>query len=201
MKSLRKYYGKVTIDWSGSLYCVIYLEWNYQEKWVNLSMTNYIDTLIRKFQYQPSKKTQYSPFPWIKPTYGASKQYPTPTDISPTLDKDNITRIQNFLGTLLYYARMVDPTLLVALSYLETQKTKETQITIKNMNQLLDYCCTFPNETIRYTKSDMILKVQSDSGYLNVVGYKSRVGGYFIWVMNHVTIMIIMEGFSLIPKF
>ena len=74
---------------------------------------------------------------------------------------------------------MVDTTLLVALSDLETQQTKETQLTIKNLNQLLNYCCGFPNETIRYTKSDMILKVHSDSGYLNVVGSKSRVGCYF----------------------
>ena len=95
-QELKKYYDKVIIDWAGSLYCGISLEWNYQVKWVNLSMTNYIDTLIRKFQYQPSKKTQYSPFPWIKPTYGASKKYPTPTDISPTLDKDRITRIKIF---------------------------------------------------------------------------------------------------------
>ena len=74
---------------------------------------------------------------------------------------------------------MVDPTLLVSISDLETQQTKETQITIMNLNQLLDYCCDFPNSTIRYTKSDMILKVHSDSGYLNVVGDKSRVGVYF----------------------
>ena len=60
-----------------------------------------------------------------------------------------------------------------------TQQTKETQLTIKNLNQLLDYCHTFPNSTIRYTKSDIILKVHSDEEYLNVVGYKSRVGGYF----------------------
>ena len=133
-------------------------------------MPNYIDTLIRKFQYQPSKKLQYSPFTWSKPTYGESKQYPTPTDVSPTLDKNNITRIQQIIGTLLYYAGMVDPTLLVALSDLYTQQTKETQITVKNMNQLLDYCYGFPNETIRYSKSDMVLKVHSDSGYLNVVG-------------------------------
>ena len=74
---------------------------------------------------------------------------------------------------------MVDPTLLVALSDLSTKQTKEKQMTIKNLSHLLDYCCDFSNETIRYTKSDMILKVHSDSGYLNVVGSKSRVGCYF----------------------
>ena len=178
-RALKNYYNKVTIDWKGALYCGITLEWNYQEKWVNLSIPNYIDTLIRKFQYQPSKKLQYSPFPWNKPTYGESKKYPTPTDMSPTLDKKDIMRIQQIIGTFLYYERMVDPTLLVDLSDLETQQTKETQLTVKNMNQLLDYFCGFPNATIRYAQSDMVLKVHSDSGYLNVVGDKSRVGGYF----------------------
>ena len=148
--SLRKYYDKFTVYWYGSLYCVISLEWNYQERCVNLSMTNYIETLINKFQYQPSNKTQYSPFPWFKPNYGGSKQYPT-TGMSPTLSKDRITHIKQFSGKILYYEIMVDITLFLSLSDLETQKTKETDMTLKNMNQLLDYCCGFPNAVMRYT--------------------------------------------------
>ena len=74
---------------------------------------------------------------------------------------------------------MVDPNILVSLSDLETQQNKETQMTVNNLNQPLDYFCGFPNETISYTKSSMILKIHSDLGYLNVVGSKSRVGGYF----------------------
>ena len=35
----------------------------------------------------------------------------------------------------------------------------------------------FPNATIRYTKSYMILKVKSYGGYLNVMVDKSRGGG------------------------
>ena len=44
---------------------------------------------------------------------------------------------------------------------------------------MLDYCCDISNETIRYTKSYIILKVHIDEGYLNVVGAKSRFVGYF----------------------
>ena len=33
--SLRKHYSKVAVDWTGSLYAGINLEWNYQERWLD----------------------------------------------------------------------------------------------------------------------------------------------------------------------
>ena len=121
--------------------------------------------------------------------------------MSPTLDKNDITRIQQIIGTFLYYSRIVDPTLLVDLIDLATQQTKKTQITVKNMNQLLDYFCGFPKATIRYDQSDMVLKVHSDAGCLNVVGDKEELVVTFIWVINHVKTMIIIEGFSPMTRF
>lgn len=65
---------------------------------------------------------------------------------------------------------MVDPTLLVAINEFSTQQTKYTSLNLKNMDHLLDYCYSHPNSTIRYTKINMILKIHSDSEYLNVNG-------------------------------
>ena len=83
------------------------------------------------------------------------------------------------MGTLLYYARIADPTLLVALSTLATQQTKATTDTMGKLKQLMDYCHTYQNATIRYNRSDMILKVHSDAAYLNEQSSRSRAGGYF----------------------
>ena len=122
-----------------------------------------------------------------KTTYGASKQFPTPPDKSPSLDKKDITKIQQILGTLLYYARMVDSTLLVAISDLETQQTHPMERTLKNLHQLLDYCCKYPSSTVIFVKSDMILKDHSDAGYLNVNGSKRRCGVFFYLVNKKYT--------------
>ena len=67
----------------------------------------------------------------------------------------------------------------MSISDLETQQTHPTERTLKNLHQLLDYCCKYPSSTVRFVKSDMILKAHSDAGYLNVNGSKSRCGGFF----------------------
>ena len=50
------------------------------------------------------------------------------------------------------------------------------------MNQckmLMDYLHTYPNAIIRYTKSDMILYVDSDAAYLVLPKARSRVAGHY----------------------
>ena len=44
---------------------------------------------------------------------------------------------------------------------------------------LLDYLSTYPDAKIRYTKSDMILHLDSDAAYLVAPKARSRVAGYF----------------------
>jgi hypothetical protein len=45
--------------------------------------------------------------------------------------------------------------------------------------QLLNYCATHPEATVRYKRSNMILHVTSDASYLSASEARSRVGGYF----------------------
>ena len=44
---------------------------------------------------------------------------------------------------------------------------------------LLDYLSTYPNTKIRYTKSDIILHLDSDAANLVAPKARSRVAGYF----------------------
>ena len=69
--------------------------------------------------------------------------------------------------------------MLVAISTLASVQSKGTDATMEAAVQLLNYCATHPNATIRYKASDMILHVHSDASYLSVHGAQSRVGGYF----------------------
>ena len=50
-------------------------------------------------------------------------------DTSPLLPKEEKTRIRQFLGTLLYYARAVDPTMLVALGFIYDNQDKSNETT------------------------------------------------------------------------
>ena len=83
------------------------------------------------------------------------------------------------VGSLLYYARAVDMTILHALSEIASQQAKPTKQTMARVKQLLDYMHTHPDARIRFWASDMILNVHSDASYLSVKNAKSRMGGYF----------------------
>ena len=68
---------------------------------------------------------------------------------------------------------------LVALSSLTSQQTKATDTTKRALQRCLDYLFAFPNGTITYTASGMVLWVHSDGAYLVGPNAKSRVGGHF----------------------
>jgi hypothetical protein len=79
----------------------------------------------------------------------------------------------------LYYARAVDPTVLMPLNDIATEQTKATEKTQAATNQLFDYLATHSDVTIRYRDSDMILHIHSDASYLSVSNARSRLGGLF----------------------
>jgi hypothetical protein len=62
----------------------------------------------------------------------------------PTLDKVGTQCVQGINGTLLYYTRAVDPTMLPALNEISSQQASPTSLTTTKCNQLLDYAATYP---------------------------------------------------------
>jgi hypothetical protein len=87
--------------------------------------------------------------------------------------------IQKVKGSVLYYARAVDPTVLMPLNEIATEQTKATEKTQAATNQMLDYLATHPDATIRYHASAMILHIHSDASYLSVSNARSRLRGRF----------------------
>ncbi len=88
------------------------------------------------------------------------------------------------MGTLLYYGRAVDSTILTSLSSLATKQVKPTQKRIETVKQLLDCCTTQEEAIITYSASTMILNVHCDAGYLNEKKARSRAGGHFFLSNN-----------------
>jgi hypothetical protein len=142
-------------------------------------MPGYIEHALARFQHPKPKKPQHNPYKYLQPEYGASVQYAADADTSPLLDAAGKKRVQEILGTLLYYARAVDPTMLVTISSLSTQQANPTTNTMTAVNHLLDYCATHPTAIIRFHASDMKLHVESDASYLSESDAKSRYAGFF----------------------
>ena len=178
LATLHKYYPKITTDWEGTIYCGIHMKWTPKYDKVELSMPGYIQNILHKYSHTPGKR-QHAPHPYRAPVYGTKIQTATPEDETEQVDAPTKTRIQQIVGSLLYYSRAVDPTMLVALNALSSQQAHPTKNTVLQLNQLLDYAATHPNATIEYTPSGMILKVHSDASYLSEPRAKSRFGGHY----------------------
>jgi hypothetical protein len=94
----------------------ISIQWDYPGKRCQLSMPGYIDTLFIKFKHPRPPKPRLSLYACLPISYGAKSQLTPESDTSALLDDKRKHRIQEIVGSLLYYARAVDNKLLVALS-------------------------------------------------------------------------------------
>ena len=177
--TLRAQY-EITIDWTGTKFCGLTISWDFTNSTVDISMPGYIHKALHRFQHAAPKRQQHAPSAWSAPVYGASQQFTAPEDASDPLNDTEIKHVQAVTGTLLYYARAVDNTMLLALNSIASAKT--TQKTARAVIHLLNYAATHPNATIRYHKSDMVLHGHSDAAYLNEPKSRSRSGGF--WFMS-----------------
>jgi hypothetical protein len=185
LNSLRNHY-KISVDYTGKHYCGLTMDWDYDNKHVDISMPKYIPAMLKKLQHPTPKKPQYAPHHWSKPVYGKRLQM-TPVDTTAPLDTKGIRRVQSIIGSILYYSRAVDPTMLPALNDISSKQSKATEDTKKQCTMLLDYAATYPNAKIRYYASDMQLQVDSDAAYLVLPQAKSRYAGYFYLGSSHST--------------
>ncbi len=111
-------------------------------------MPNYIKKKLQEYQHLLPKKPQYCPYLPTPKKYGSEAQSPLPPDDTPPLDAKGIKRVQKIVGSILYYARAVDMTVLMALSSIAVEQTKATERTMGRCLQLLDYLATNSNATI-----------------------------------------------------
>ena len=170
---------QVRLNWTGSRYCGLTLDWDYVARTCDVSMPGYIERALQRFQHLAPLKPEHAPHPWQQPNYGTKTQFVLPPDTTTALDAADKLRILEVLGTLLFYARAIDSTLLTAIGELATEQSVGTATTMEKLAQLLNYCATHPDATIRYTASDMLLAVESDASYLSVTKARSRAAGYF----------------------
>jgi len=112
------------------------------------------------------------------PAYGSNPQLTAPSDDSAPLNSSEATCIQEVIGVLLYYARAVNSTMLVALASIASPAA-HTAATAQAVTQLLNYFATHPDTVIRFHASDMVQHVHSDASYLSEAHAHSQAGGYF----------------------
>ena len=108
----------------------IELKWDYQKRTARLSMLHHTKELLIKHNHAVPKKPCNSPHENKLSTCGAKNQCVDDPDES-LLNTVEIRNIQAIIGSLLYYGRVVDNKLLVALSSITTKKHSPTTFTLQ----------------------------------------------------------------------
>ena len=110
---------------------------------------------------------------------------PQPHDDATKCTPQAIKHLQKIIGTFLFYSRAVEPTMLTALSIITTELTQGTDTTKQKAEHFLAYAIAHPNDTIKFYKSDMILKIHSGASYLSEQqGRSCTRGATFTWVIG-----------------
>ena len=79
------------------------------------------------------------------------RQYAKEPDTLPILNPTGIKYVQSVVGSLLYYSRAVDLTMLPALNEIAAVQARPTRDTLEKCEMLLDYAAT-----IQTLRSDFI---------------------------------------------
>jgi hypothetical protein len=103
------------------------------------AMVMYVMKQLTKYGHVAPLKPQHCPYLPTLIKYSKDNQAPSPIDDSPRLEKAGKKCIQQIVGSFLYYAQAVDPTILMALSEISSQQAAPTENTMKRVNHFLDY--------------------------------------------------------------
>ncbi len=94
------------------------------------------------------RRVQHCPYSPEPKRYGTDTQSLLPHNDSRKLNDTEIKQVQKVVGSILYYARAVDMTVLMALSTIASEQTKGTKRTLEKEYQVLDYLATHPNAVV-----------------------------------------------------
>ena len=133
------------------------LNWNYTERWMEKSIPSYIDKVRTRFYgANVAPKRVGAPHVWTAPQYGSSQsQLTTPIDSSPLLSTPDKTHLQEIVGSLLYFDRCINSTILATLGSIRTNIADGTERVAAMAAYLLNFCANNRNPKVRYYTSDI----------------------------------------------
>jgi hypothetical protein len=175
LRTLRRLYT-VKVDYDGSKYLGMNINVNRIERHVTLTMPGYINKLLKRVR-PAGIKGAHTPSIYCQPEYKTAKVQTATVDMSPLATHAQAHELQVVVGTLLYYARAVDPSILTMVHTLGSVQARPTINDMRKMERLLQYVSVHQNHGVRFHASSMQLQIQSDASYLCRPNARSVLGG------------------------
>jgi hypothetical protein len=183
---------RISEDRTGSKYIGIRLQWDYSTNTLVTDMPNYVATSLARLCPDGPPRPSKTPGIYLPPKYGAPNLGPT-VDTSPLVSAADKQFIMEVVGTFLFYARMVDHTMLPAVTFISKKQSAPTEQTLAATHMLLRYAVSHPNHCVTFKACDMVLKVISDGSHLSQENAGSIAGGYH-YCGNHSDAPTILNG-------
>jgi hypothetical protein len=175
LETLRLMYT-ITVDMTNPTYLGMTIVHDKVAQTITCSMPGYIEKVLTRFREWAGTKTAKSPGVYIAPKYGVKVQLAHVDDTDP-LDPEDIKTLQAVVGSMLYYARAVDPTMLPTTNHIASLQAQPTLAVKDQAIRLLQYAAAYPNNAIVFKKSKMHVILQVDASYLSRSKARSVAGG------------------------
>jgi hypothetical protein len=176
LNTLQKLYT-VKVDYDGLKYLGMTITIDRSSRHVTVTMPGYIAKLLKRVRPNGVKKA-HTPSVYVQPSYKIMTAQTATVDNSPRASTAQQHELQVVIGTMLYYARTVDPSVLTVVHQLGSVQSRPTLNDIKKMERLLQYAASHQHHGIRFHASNMQLQIQSDASYLCRPRARSVLGGY-----------------------
>ena len=131
------------------------------------------------------KRPTYTPGGYVAPQYGSKAQQMAVVDESAPLTPEQKKTIQEIIGAFLYYARVIDSTMLKKINELGSEQATATENVARKVDAFLQYAATYPVTKVTYHSSDMTLHTHSDASYLGESKSRSRFAGFHFLGQQH----------------
>ena len=139
-------------------------------------MPGYIPRMLQRLDLGPYKTNVNTPLPYQQPSYGKKVIY-TEIDNTNIIDSIRIGKLKQGIGAILYYATAVAYDFKTGVSKLASKQANPTEKVWNDFLHLLNYANTWPDSTITFYPSDMLLILDGDASYLSEDMARSRAGG------------------------
>jgi hypothetical protein len=176
LNTLQKLYT-VKVDYDGLKYLGMTITIDRSSRHVTVTMPGYIAKLLKRVRPNGVKKA-HTPSVYVQPSYKTMTAQTATVDNSPRASTAQQHELQVVIGTMLYYARTVDPSVLTVVHELGSVQSRPTLNDIKKMERLLQYAASHQHHGIRFHASNMQLQIQSDASYLCRPRARSVLGGF-----------------------
>ena len=79
-------------------YCGLKLNWNYENEYVDVSISNFLDKTLKNIQHS-RKMTQHASPRWVPPSYDKKQQITPPPFVSEKSSPEESKVIENIVGS------------------------------------------------------------------------------------------------------